>query len=231
MQRDVPSREAQDMVSEMMSLQDAFNEEAAPGWRERGFDWHRALWTECAELVERTGWKWWLEPSQPPDPGQMRLELVDIWHFGLSECLRTGRSAAAVAAALDLGRAQSLAKSGSMDDLRRAAERMAHRATAVVCHRNPGGPRFDVQEYADAMQALGMDLPMLFGMYVGKNALNLFRLRNGYRAGDYRKDWAGEEDNAVLERILQDESAGGAHGLGERVLSRLAAAYAALPPP
>ena len=52
-------------------------------WMSRGREWYRAIWIECAELMEHYGgWKWWKHSR--PDFAQVVLEIVDIWHFGLS---------------------------------------------------------------------------------------------------------------------------------------------------
>jgi hypothetical protein len=60
---------------------------------------------------------------------------------------------------------------------------------------------FDVNAFFLINHHLGMDFNELYQMYVGKNVLNVFRQKAGYKTGTYRKDWAGEEDNEVLERI------------------------------
>ena len=45
---------------------------------------------------------------------------------------------------------------------------------------------------------------MLYRMYVGKNMLNVFRQKNGYKTGTYVKIWAGREDNQHLEELLNE---------------------------
>jgi hypothetical protein len=49
-------------------------------------------------------------------------------------------------------------------------------------------------------------LQTLYKLYVGKNILNQFRQDNGYKDGSYIKIWAGEEDNVVMKRVLDDSS-------------------------
>ena len=34
---------------------------------------------ECSELLDHYGWKWW--KHQATDLDQVKLEIVDIWHF------------------------------------------------------------------------------------------------------------------------------------------------------
>ena len=69
----------------MLNLQDSMNTRVHPEWRTQGYEWYRAIWVECAELMDHYGWKWW--KKQQPDWEQVKLELIDIWHFGLSDLL------------------------------------------------------------------------------------------------------------------------------------------------
>ena len=69
----------------MLTMQDAMNVRVHEQWRSQGFEWYRAIWVECAELLDHHGWKWW--KKQSPDIEQVELELVDIWHFGMSQLL------------------------------------------------------------------------------------------------------------------------------------------------
>ncbi|HNE25939.1 MAG TPA: dUTP diphosphatase, partial [Pseudomonadales bacterium] len=75
----------QAQILTMLALQDSMNCKVHPQWREQGYEWHRAIWVECAELMDHYGWKWW--KKQQPDFEQVQLELIDIFHFGLSSLL------------------------------------------------------------------------------------------------------------------------------------------------
>ena len=44
----------------------------------------RAVAIEGAEAIEHHGWKWW---KNRKDLAQLQMELIDIWHFLLSELL------------------------------------------------------------------------------------------------------------------------------------------------
>jgi len=66
----------------MLELQEAMNSKVNAEWRQANYEWYRAIWVECAELMDHYGWKWWKKQSLDTD--QVVLELIDIWHFGLS---------------------------------------------------------------------------------------------------------------------------------------------------
>ena len=77
-------------IATMLELQDSMNSKVHQDWRAQNFEWYRAIWIECAELLDHHGWKWW--KKQQPDVNQIALELVDIWHFGLSLLLLKDQS-------------------------------------------------------------------------------------------------------------------------------------------
>ena len=72
---------ARKLLEDMAALQAEHNSAVDPAWRTAGLAYYRAIWVECAELLDHFGWKWW--KHQVCDEPQVRLELVDIWHFGL----------------------------------------------------------------------------------------------------------------------------------------------------
>lgn len=51
-----------------------------------------AMLSEMAELLDEVNFKWWKNPK-PVDPNAVRDELVDILHFFVSMCLRSGMDA------------------------------------------------------------------------------------------------------------------------------------------
>lgn len=172
----------------MLQLQDTMNRKVHPEWRKQQFAWFRALWIECGELVEHYGYKWW--KKQTPDMQQVQLEVVDIWHFGLS-MLIDGREFAEIANDI-----VHQLKPFEQDDagVIEATEALAE---SVLVTR-----QFDVLRFWRLLYAAGMDSDMLFKQYVGKNVLNLFRQDHGYKDGSYIKTWEGREDNEHLSEIL-----------------------------
>ena len=194
----------------MLELQEAMNRRVAADWRERGFAWYRAIWTECAEMLDHYGWKWW--KHQEPDMAQVRLEVVDIWHFVLSAHLDAGGEPGPIAEHI----AGALERPAQIRDFREAVERMAEETL-----RTRGA---DVSTFAALMHLAEMGFDDLYKTYVGKNVLNLFRQDYGYRDGSYRKSWNGREDNEHLAEILAVLDADHP-AFGDQVYEHLAHAY------
>ena len=192
------------MLRTMARMQDAHNTLVHAQWRTQGYAYYRAIWVECAEMLDHFGWKWW--KKQDGDLAQVKLELVDIWHFALSEMLRQDKLQDTVADALyELGAvsgetAVSRTAGPSLQDSEERF-RLAIEALAVACLRTRS---FQLQPFVDAMAALPMTYDELFSLYIGKNVLNGFRQNNGYNSGEYRKLWQGREDNEHLIEVLEE---------------------------
>lgn len=180
---------AQSQINQMLILQNAMNTRVSDTWRKNGYEWYRAIWVECAEMLDHHGWKWW--KHQEIDVPQVQLELVDIFHFGLSLRLMTGQSVDGITTQL----ASELNEQTPENDFKIALENLA---SAAVTNKT-----FDAIAFADCMRLMNMDLDELFRQYVGKNTLNFFRQDHGYKDGSYIKVWNGEEDNEVLAKIVR----------------------------
>jgi len=185
---------AVDMLNTMATMQDGYNQVLHPQWQQQGHQYYRAIWVECAEMLDHYGWKWW--KHSPPDLDQVKLELVDIWHFGLSELLRDGLAAPTLAESfVDAWQAATdPAATAATEDFRLLLEAFALRTLA--------DRRFALSEFLAILASMPLPLPELFDLYVGKNVLNGFRQDHGYRTGEYRKLWAGREDNEHLVDAL-----------------------------
>ena len=179
---------AQNQIKQMLTMQDAMNSRVSDTWRENGYEWYRAIWVECAEMLDHHGWKWW--KHQEIDIAQVQLELVDIFHFGLSLRLMTGETVESITDTLAI----ELTQSSQEKDFKIALENLA---SAAVSNKS-----FDAIALADCMRLMDMDLDELFRQYVGKNTLNFFRQDHGYKEGTYIKIWNGEEDNEVLANLV-----------------------------
>ena len=185
-------RKVAQQLTAMAQLQDALNANVHAQWRTQEHRYYRAIWVECAELLDHYGWKWW--KHQRADLEQVKLEIVDIWHFGLSELIRAGsidagRVDPGIVAAFGEGSA-----SARTPDFREAVEELAGQ---TLTQRG-----FPVAAFVDVMAALPIDLDELYRIYVGKNVLNVFRQANGYQSGHYIKVWQGREDNEHLFELV-----------------------------
>ena len=175
-------------IMTMLDLQNDMNTKVHADWRAQNFEWYRAIWIECAELLDHYGWKWW--KKQTPDVDQIALELVDIWHFGLSLMLLSNDSKDVLVDQVERVFMSPVMSDDFAIDLESFTEK-----TLIT-------KDFDLQGFARLMAGINMDFEALYVGYVGKNVLNFFRQDYGYKDGSYVKQWNGVEDNEHLVQIV-----------------------------
>ncbi len=195
----------------MLQMQNSMNTRVHPQWIEQNYEWYRATWIECGELIEHYGYKWW--KKQTPDLDQVQLEVIDIWHFGMSALFVPGKDIEGIADGM-VAELDGFTPSG--EGVREATE-----ALALHCLETRS---FSVARFWSLMLASELDFDSLYSRYVGKNVLNFFRQDHGYKDGTYVKNWQGREDNEHLVEILAALDSG-AEDYADRVYQGLAARY------
>ena len=178
-----------DAVFNMLQMQHRMNNRVHADWISQRFEWYRAVWIECAELMDHVGYKWW--KKQTPEWEQVRLEVVDIWHFGMSALFQPEQDLSDLA---DLIVSEVAAAGVGDADIHSATEALARSALETQ--------RFSVRHFVALMQACDLSSAELYRHYVGKNVLNFFRQDHGYQEGTYIKQWQNREDNEHLSEIL-----------------------------
>lgn len=207
-----------EIIEAMLHLQKKLNDETnGKGW-ENGFtkegkliSFRRCIYMECAELIDSFAWKHWKNITAPTNWDNVRIEIVDIWHFILSLLLEESKDDKISHKELaeevrsvnhfdefckEKGTPDEADMYGILNDI----EVIIHKCT---------GFGFDLGELLSAYFVLamkcGLNLDLLYRIYIAKNVLNQFRQNNGYKDGTYKKVWNGVEDNEVLNGILQNE--------------------------
>lgn len=189
------------MLSHMLSLQNRMNRVVNPDWAQAGYSWSRAILVEGVELLEHYNrWKWWKKNTKT-DLGQCQLELVDIWHFALSLWMvRFGRTDSADVALNEAIMRRVEKAREQAGDVEKSDEDFNCGVEALVGAAAQG--RFDTNAFFMLCAQVDLSFEQLYAQYLGKNLLNVFRQRYGYKTGRYLKDWNGVEDNVALEQIM-----------------------------
>jgi dimeric dUTPase (all-alpha-NTP-PPase superfamily) len=189
-------------VKTMLSLQASMNSKVDTNWVQARYPYLRAVVIEGSEAIEHHGWKWW--KKQAHDLPQLQMELVDIWHFILSEILlkNEGNQLEAQMEVLQLtskieGQEHILfdAKSYALPDMDLLSK-------LELLIGLSAARRIDLTTFSSVMKSCDLSWTELFCQYVGKNVLNFFRQDNGYKQGTYQKIWNGREDNEYLVEIM-----------------------------
>ncbi|HHC11172.1 MAG TPA: dUTPase [Campylobacterales bacterium] len=203
-------------VLQMLELQQQLNDSTnGLNWENgitkngKQINWRRCIYLESAELVESYPWKHWKNIDASADYENVKIEIVDIWHFVMSEALRIYK----------------IENLGSIDDI---ASMITHLPEFNHFSQDDKGEILDnyaqielvedmiktlfCQNDIDALiisfltmsSKLNLKLSELYQLYIGKNILNKFRQDYGYKEGTYIKVWNGLEDNLVMQNILNE---------------------------
>lgn len=196
-------------VSTMLSLQSRMNSMVNPNWVNQDWDLFRASMMEGCEAVEHHGWKWW--KAQTKDVSQLQMELVDIWHFYLSQFLKS--SCGNVPQALlqiEEHYKDNLYRLVRFDGVSYRLGTMDLLSKLDLLIGLSASKRLNVNLLLAIVNDSGMTWKLFFDQYVRKNVLNMFRQQNGYKQGTYHKDWFGKEDNVFLieeaEKLNPDDA-------------------------
>lgn len=177
----------QENVAKSFELQDRLNKVVNPDWITAGYPWYRAAWIEAAELMDHVGYKWWKNLHKDGDREQILLELVDIYHFMISDLIIHKVAPGAVTNSFD--RVKSLKAKDK--------EHIFEEIEAFVAGCADSKMIIPI-DFCRIVAVLDFTLEDILKWYLGKNALNIFRQDNGYKNGTYVKVWNGREDNEVL---------------------------------
>lgn len=206
------------ILQTMLDMQQRLNNQTCGiGW-ENGYtkdgkviSWKRCIYMECAELINSFSWKHWKNISQSADMQNARVEMVDIWHFIMSlmlEYYTTNSIGDNEVLSEHISSVSGFSKfcnepfsggTNSHYEIVNDIESLIHKCS---------GFNYKLEDvltnYFRIALSCGVNLNILFKLYIGKNVLNRFRQEHGYKEGNYKKYWNGKEDNEIMSIILDN---------------------------
>jgi dimeric dUTPase (all-alpha-NTP-PPase superfamily) len=204
-------------ILQMLELQQELNDstngldwELGVTKNNKRIDWRRCIYLEAAELVDSYPWKHWKNIDASPDYDNIKIEIVDIWHFVMSEALRIYKIenkgtisdiANAIVTMPNFEHFLNDEESTTLDNYEQI-ELVEKMIGVLFCDSNINTLLISFFEMS---AKLNLKLPELYKLYLGKNILNKFRQDHGYKDGSYIKVWNEKEDNVVMQEILNEQ--------------------------
>lgn len=199
-------------INEMLSMQNTLNLATnGEAWRSgvtqlgKTIDWRRCIVMESAELIDSYPWKHWKAVEAKTDIENVRVELVDIWHFLLS----LGLENFSIETCADLFYKALLANQQNNSPKPQSVldEVIVHEKMMRLALENAEVTSEYLLDltasFFDSCTVAELDFEQLYQIYMAKNVLNKFRQDHGYKEGSYIKEWNGKEDNVVMFEVIE----------------------------
>jgi hypothetical protein len=193
-------------IEEMLKIQNELNIKSYNvAWLEKGgteeFDYSMAAGDEAHEYARSLPFEWWKKNA--PDRQNQVTEIVDAWHFVMSQLIIDNMG--------NIGRAYATARDSYLSWRGVITEPLTEKKATklfVAAIYLRGSQFASPCDYMSAFwswcDAANVDLDLLYARYIAKATLNKFRVENGYKEGKYTKSWCiGDErgeDNYFLSK-------------------------------
>jgi len=203
---------------EMLSLQQKLNDDTnGIGWengytkQNRLINWRRCIYMELAELIDSFNWKHWKDINIEPNWENIKIEIVDIWHFvlslGLEEYKLSNKGGIEDIAnyIIDTKYFNDFTNEPAPthnEDMYMIINIIEHFMKDTLLEENFSKL---IDDFLEVALQCGVNLNILYKFYIAKNVLNQFRQDHGYKDGTYQKIWNGKEDNVVMLEILENK--------------------------
>jgi len=202
------------MIKEMFELQEELNDNVNGKFWKKGItktnqeiNWMRCVRFEMIEAIDQSfQWKHWKNNKVNNqydiiDLHNLKIEFVDTYHFLMSELLKYDKFKNNI---LNLNIKKIIPfKFENSKDLVLKIEDFIDK---VRLYEKNNYSIIDLYINFWNITLSIMSISEFYNLYISKNVLNLFRLRNGYQEGTYIKNWGNEkiEDNVFLEKYLNN---------------------------
>jgi len=197
-------------IKQMLQLQQKLNDNTnGTNWTDgitkngKKIDWNRCIYMETIELMDSFPWKHWKNVNQKVDIDNTKIELVDIWHFLLSKLLEESFKKDTKIEELIDNIFKHISYNGVKSDMN---EIFKHCEKLIGFTINKNSCDILLNEFFYLCSMLSLNFDELYKIYLGKNVLNIFRQKNGYKSGNYIKIWNGVEDNIVMKEFLNNSN-------------------------
>ena len=183
----------------------------------KNIDWLRCITMETVELIDSIPWKHWKNIDQSTDIENIKIELVDIWHFLMSEILSYENNYDYIKYAYSLS-SFDINDIFNEFEMIKESEKLIFIVLDIKINKNTSyGINNIIEQFFLCCRQANLNYQWLQKLYIGKNCLNKFRQHNGYKEGTYIKIWNGREDNMYMIDLLESKKTISFHELYEQL--------------
>lgn len=202
------------LLFNMFKTQYELNNMINPNWKNEltKHDFKTAIITEYAEFIESYDWKWWKKGNT--NMQNIKLELVDIIHFTLSgmllklelETVEIYLKNIDFSFYYNFNKKLKVNYSDRSDFVKKNDEIFTNFINVFDKYFSDSAWYFQsvITLLLDFIYVNGFGINDIYKIYVAKNTLNKFRLKNGYKEGRYNKIINNREDNDYVFEFIEN---------------------------
>jgi dimeric dUTPase (all-alpha-NTP-PPase superfamily) len=174
----------------------------------KNINWKRCIYMESAEMIDCFAWKHWKNIEAEPNWDNLKIEVVDVWHFIMSlaiEFYHQELKGGVEEIAIHIANLESFSLIDNNEEHFGTPNEVMEKVEDImrdVLSLNKLDLDALCKHFFELTHMSGLNLNSLYSLYIGKNILNQFRQDNGYKDGSYIKTWNGEEDNVWMQQLL-----------------------------
>jgi hypothetical protein len=207
------------IAQNFLTIQETLNQKLSLEWKEKGWNYPDAMFTEATEAFNHLNWEWWRAVDRKIDWDQVKLEWVDVGHFLFSEIMASRNENKFKTVLTRFQEEAKPAESVSVDSVKSNIKEFIHAVLSydsikdedwVITHEEL---RNVLGWFLVVVAELGLTIEQYYTLFIGKVCLNQLRWKNGYKKGIYNpyedpkedhcseyyiKNWDGVEDNEWL---------------------------------
>jgi hypothetical protein len=209
------------LAQKFLEVQCELNKKLAEDWKDKGWAYPDAMFTEATEAYNHLNWEWWRSVGREIDWDQVKLEVVGIAHFLFSEVI-VSESQDFFQKALD-AHGKNFVRNDeiSVPELKMQIKQFIWSVLEYDQYKNIGwsiaSEKFQsaIVYFFNIIASLELTIEEFYSLFIGKVCLNQHRWKNGYKKGiydvsnplemvtegareKYIKQWDGREDNVWL---------------------------------
>jgi hypothetical protein len=169
--------------------------------KNRTINWYRCIYMETAEAIDSLNWKHWKDINKKDDIENLKIEVVDIWHFIMSQIIKNNKCNIEKSYKETYQIFKIINEQYTFNKDKKDKYLINNLENLI---RETINDEINLSTFFLILFSIeGFKMDDVYKLYLGKNCLNEFRQNHGYKDGTYIKLWNNKEDNVYMQNILE----------------------------